>query len=433
MQRRPAPTPPDATHRARRPRLRAQPQRRRPRLGPDGYLYWSIGDGGGEGDPSPTARTRRSCSANILRIDPSAPRHGGPYAIPTDNPFADGVAGRARGLDVRPAQPVAVLVRSPDPGLWIGDVGQDPYEEVDFLPPERPAGRTSAGATSRGRTRTGRRNRRPAPSRRSTSTTTRAVRCSITGGYVYRGNDDPRAARDVPVRRLLRRQDQRTRPRARRLGHGHRPAPRRGRARRRSARTRTARSYVLSQQSGVERIDLADPAPADATAPTTTSAPPTTQAGPAPARHRRHCRPRCQPIRSTAADELVAAERAIRRSGVVAADARRGRAHPATRVSTARPTSRARRHDPRQGRTRRPRRDRDRTSRRADELAAIPGAPLQDKLPRAWRVVARPASDELLSVLPRGRGAVRCRLELPRRHQPHRVGDGRIQGFSCSG
>jgi glucose/arabinose dehydrogenase len=102
-------------------------------FGPDGYLYVGMGDGGSGGDPHGNGQSTRTLLGKMLRIDPRA-EDGRPYAIPPDNPFV----GRA---DVRPAI-WAVGLRNPwrysfdrlTGDLWIGDVGQNDWEEIDFQP-----------------------------------------------------------------------------------------------------------------------------------------------------------------------------------------------------------------------------------------------------------------------------------------------------------
>lgn len=98
-------------------------------FGPDGMLYIGTGDGGFAGDPMRNGQNPHALLGKILRLDVRT----SPYAIPADNPFADGVDG---------APEVFILgVRNPwrfsfDPAtgdLWIADVGQDRIEELDVL------------------------------------------------------------------------------------------------------------------------------------------------------------------------------------------------------------------------------------------------------------------------------------------------------------
>jgi glucose/arabinose dehydrogenase len=105
-------------------------------FGPDGYLYWVLGDGGGAGDPQNNALNLGTLLGKILRIDVSTACAPLAYCVPADNPFV-GVAG------VRPEIWLSGLRNawrfSFDPGdgsLWIGDVGQGTREEVDHLGPD---------------------------------------------------------------------------------------------------------------------------------------------------------------------------------------------------------------------------------------------------------------------------------------------------------
>ncbi|HTL33085.1 MAG TPA: PQQ-dependent sugar dehydrogenase [Kofleriaceae bacterium] len=121
-------------------------------FGKDGYLYIGTGDGGSGGDPRRNSQTllRTACTVTgcepllgkILRIDVSGMAGAKNYKIPTDNPYADGVAGEpeiyARGL----RNPWRWAFDKQTGDMWIGDVGQSGttgrttlgYEEIDFVP-----------------------------------------------------------------------------------------------------------------------------------------------------------------------------------------------------------------------------------------------------------------------------------------------------------
>jgi len=102
-------------------------------FGPDGFFYVGMGDSGPQEDPQGHGQDTRLLLGKMLRLDLDHASEGKPYAIPADNPFV----GRA---DVRP-EIWAVGLREPwrfsfDPltgDLWVGDVGQDRYEEVDIV------------------------------------------------------------------------------------------------------------------------------------------------------------------------------------------------------------------------------------------------------------------------------------------------------------
>jgi glucose/arabinose dehydrogenase len=108
-------------------------------FGPDGYLYIGTGDGGGSNDPHRTAQDKTSLLGKILRIDVRAPSGGKMYSIPADNPFAQG--GGAPEVFVYGARnPWRFSFDRANGDLWIGDVGQNVDEELDYLPAGHQAG-----------------------------------------------------------------------------------------------------------------------------------------------------------------------------------------------------------------------------------------------------------------------------------------------------
>jgi glucose/arabinose dehydrogenase len=110
-------------------------------FGPDGFLYYSLGDGGGGGDPEGNAQNTGSLLGKILRLDPEGATGGAGYAIPSGNPFAGG-GGKAEVWAYGLRNPWRFSFDGETGDLWIGDVGQGGWEEVDLLPAE---GGTGAG------------------------------------------------------------------------------------------------------------------------------------------------------------------------------------------------------------------------------------------------------------------------------------------------
>jgi len=160
-------------------------------FGPDGYLYIGMGDGGSGGDPGNRAQNPTLLLGKMLRIDVD---NGAPYAIPATNPFAGStaVANEIWALGLR--NPWRFSFDRLTGDLWIGDVGQDAWEEVDFQPASSPGGENygwrcyegNASYNLNGCGPVGNYTRPVAVYANSSN-----VGCSITGGYVYRGSQYP--------------------------------------------------------------------------------------------------------------------------------------------------------------------------------------------------------------------------------------------------
>ncbi len=99
-------------------------------FGPDGYLYIALGDGGSGGDPLENGQNPNTPLGTLLRIDVD---NGDPYGIPPDNPFVNG-GGLPEVWAYGLRNPWRFSFDQLTGDLYIGDVGQNSYEEINFLP-----------------------------------------------------------------------------------------------------------------------------------------------------------------------------------------------------------------------------------------------------------------------------------------------------------
>ncbi|MEY9488557.1 glucose/arabinose dehydrogenase [Streptomyces calvus] len=104
-------------------------------FGPDGNLYWSIGDGGGSGDPFRSGQRLDTLLGKIMRIDVSRACDPLPYCVPADNPFVGTAGAREEIWLYGLRNPWRFSFDAADGSMWIGDVGQGHWEEIDHLPP----------------------------------------------------------------------------------------------------------------------------------------------------------------------------------------------------------------------------------------------------------------------------------------------------------
>ena len=154
-------------------------------FGPDGYLYIGLGDGGAWGDPGNRAQNLNELLGKVLRIDVD---HGEPYAIPADNPFAS-EGGRPEIYAVGLRNPWRFSFDFNSAELWLADVGQKKWEEVDLV---------TRGGNYGWRVMEGSHCYNPATSCPTEGLALPVMeyrheegRCSIIGGYVYHGRAMP--------------------------------------------------------------------------------------------------------------------------------------------------------------------------------------------------------------------------------------------------
>jgi len=152
-------------------------------FGPDGYLWLGLGDGGSGGDPLGNGQNLDTLLGSILRLDVSA---SGAYAVPADNPFASG-GGAPEIYLVGLRNPWRFSFDAATGALWVADVGQNAYEEINRLDPATSAGANlgwnrmeathcfAAGCSADGLV-------------LPLAEYGHDLGCSVTGGYVYRGS-----------------------------------------------------------------------------------------------------------------------------------------------------------------------------------------------------------------------------------------------------
>ena len=162
-------------------------------FGPDGYLYIGTGDGGGSGDPAEHGQSRATLLGKILRIAPNVTSSAPAYLIPSTNPWATSSTIRREIWSYGLRNPWRFSFDRSTGSLWIADVGQDRYEEVNRALRSAGGGRAANYGWDQYEART-------CFEGPCSSTGKKfplayyghgANGCSVIGGYVYRGSRYP--------------------------------------------------------------------------------------------------------------------------------------------------------------------------------------------------------------------------------------------------
>jgi glucose/arabinose dehydrogenase len=160
-------------------------------FGPDGYLYIGLGDGGSGGDPQNRAQSLDTLLGKILRIDVDGPSTLlQPYAIPADNPFV-GRDGRDEIWAYGLRNPWRFSFDRQTDDLWIGDVGQNKYEEVDVQRAASDGGENYGWSRFEGNHVYDADRQAPGAVMPVAEYDQDGGHCAVTGGYVYRGSAIP--------------------------------------------------------------------------------------------------------------------------------------------------------------------------------------------------------------------------------------------------
>ncbi len=158
-------------------------------FGPDSYLYIAMGDGGSFGDPSGNGQNMDTLLGKMLRIDVDG---GRPYRIPADNPFKGASGARPEIWSYGWRNPWRFSFDPETGDMYIADVGEGKWEEVDYQPGGGGGGQNYGWNLVEGS------HKFKLPDGYDTSGLTFPVveyshdeGCSVTGGYVYRGKTSP--------------------------------------------------------------------------------------------------------------------------------------------------------------------------------------------------------------------------------------------------
>jgi len=160
-------------------------------FGPDGYLYIGLGDGGAGGDPQGHGQRRDDLLGSLLRLDID---HGLPYTVPASNPFVGQAGIRPELWNWGMRNPWRFSFDRANGNLYIADVGQNAWEEVDVQPASSSGGENYGWNKLEGTHCYG------GGGCSSTGMVPPVIEynhddgCSITGGYVYRGTAIPAIA-----------------------------------------------------------------------------------------------------------------------------------------------------------------------------------------------------------------------------------------------
>jgi glucose/arabinose dehydrogenase len=152
-------------------------------FGKDGYLYVGIGDGGASNDPHENGQNKKTLLASIIRIDPSNKANGKNYSVPPDNPFVDDESARPEIWATGLRNPWRMSFDRETGELWVGDVGQNKWEEVDIVLKGH-----NYGWNAREGLHSFMKNKAEDTTSDPVYEYGRRQGGSITGGYVYRGS-----------------------------------------------------------------------------------------------------------------------------------------------------------------------------------------------------------------------------------------------------
>ena len=161
-------------------------------FGPDGYLYFGLGDGGSGGDPQGNGQNTNVLLGKILRLNVDSTF---PYTIPSDNPFASG-GGKPEIWSYGVRNPWRFSFDKSTGDLYIGDVGQDTEEEIDFQAAGAAGGQNYGWNLLEGNL-CYLNSPCPAPAGYVAPVAVYdhgagdSTGCAVTGGYVYRGSAFP--------------------------------------------------------------------------------------------------------------------------------------------------------------------------------------------------------------------------------------------------